>query len=162
MLSVCNGYPGGNGTKQLENCFKCAQTYTQDPVTGEFTPIANNDPNCSVYQPFCAAQSGLPSQPGNTISNPNVVDAINTLAGQIVFVPVYSGTQGNGSNATYTLGGFAAIKLDSPKAAVSVGSGSNQTVNLSGTFLKGVGPNGSGTCGGSTGNFGVTAVYLVG
>ena len=77
-----------------------------------------------------------------------------------MLVPVYSSAQGFGSGATYTLAGFAAIQLDgpSPPAVTSVG----RRFNLNGTFLTAVGPNGAGDCGGASGNFGVTTVYLVG
>jgi hypothetical protein len=148
------------GTSSLENCFRCAQTYSYDAATGTLTPIPNTDPNCTGVT-YCSGSNQLPSSPGNTISNPNVVAAINTLSGKIVLVPVYTGTQGTGSNATYTLGGFAAILLDNP-AAVTVGTGVNKTVQLSGTFEKAVGPTGAGTCGGGSGNYGVTSVYLIG
>jgi hypothetical protein len=157
MLQACQA----SGTSSLETCFQCAQTYSYDAATQTLTPIPNSDPSCPSVPPYCAASNQLGSDPGNTISNPNVVSAINSLSGKIVLVPVYTGTQGTGRNATYTLGGFAAILLDNP-AAVPTGSGTNKTVDLNGTFLTAVGPTGAGTCGGAAGNFGVTSVYLVG
>jgi hypothetical protein len=157
MLNTC----GGNGTKTLETCFECAQTYSYDAATKTLTALPNSNPNCTNVQTLCAANNQFGSDPGNTISNPNVVQALNTLAGKIVLVPVYTSAQGNGSNATYTVGGFAAILLDNP-AATAVGTPPNQTVNLSGTFETAVGPTGAGTCGGASGNYGITTVYLTG
>ena len=158
MLQTCLQ----RGTSSLETCFKCAQTYSYDATTGTLTPLPITDHKCAGLQTsYCSGDNQLASSPGNPISDPNVVAAINTLSGKIVLVPVYTATQGTGRGATYTLGGFAAIRLDNP-AAVTVGSGNNKTVDLSGTFITTVGPTGAGTCGGGAGDFGVTSVYLIG
>jgi hypothetical protein len=162
LLDACG--PGVLGANQLATCFECSTTYSYDPVSDTLTPIANNDPNCTNTTNQCAAGNEAGSDPGNKISSNQVTNAINNyLGGKVVLIPVYDTVgNGGGANGTYHIAGFAALLLDDKPNAATTSKASPPVTTINGTFIKALGPQGAGNCGGGAGNFGVQTVYLVG
>ena len=142
LLAGCDG----NSSSALAQCFTCAQTYSLP----DLTPLPP-DPSCSATPPLC-----LGSADGATGSkfNSNPVDtAIQTLFGKVVLVPIYLSASGQGNNAVYDIGGFAAFLIQ---------SWDKKTAILGGTFERFVSVADEGTCTGTGGNFGAQTYYLVG
>jgi hypothetical protein len=146
MLDTC----GGVRRSILRRCFRCTQTFTYDPLAG-LTPVANAQSGCENEQ-LCVGEDKSGADPGSRLQSTSVVAAINSLADQIVLVPVYSSASGSGFSAVYTLAGFAAIRLDNPVVAQG---------NLNGRFVTAVAPAAiNGSCGDTGGDFGVTTYSL--
>ena len=66
----------------------------------------NGSPKYPVY-----VGEDLPGNPG-MVSN-SLEDEINTRVGDIVYMPVYSGNVGTGANATFSIIGFMAVRINS-------------------------------------------------
>jgi hypothetical protein len=153
-----NGGGGSPSEQQLITCFECTQTYTvqDNSLVPDQLPSG-----CANVLPLCVDGNVVGSDPGNNL-NKSVVDAINTLSGKVVLIPAYSGYQGSGNNATYTIAGFAEMLLDDP-AAKTVGTGSNKSIEISGMFVQELAPSDvQGSCTGTGGNFGATTFFLSG
>ena len=99
----------GNGNDCTSSTYKDTQTYYW----------CNGSPKYPV-----STGEDLPGNPG-MISN-SLYGEISTRFGDIVYMPVYSGNAGTGSNATFSIIGFIAVKINS---ATLNGSG-DPTINV--------------------------------
>ena len=150
LVDLGGSYPcNGNGASALATCIKCAQTYSLP----NFTP---NPPasGCSTNSNQSCSGQSFGNNPGFSVNSNPIGNALKSLFGQVVLVPIYDPTQssGNGRNGTYYITGFAAFQVT---------NWDKKSATLTGTFWGFLLPNQT-SCTSTGGNFGVYGVSLVG
>jgi hypothetical protein len=150
LVDLGGSYPcNGNGASALATCIECAQTYSLP----NFTP---NPPaaGCSTNSNQTCSGQSFANNPGFDVNSNPIGNALQSLYGRVVLIPIYDPTKssGNGRNGTYYIMGFAAFEIT---------NWDKKTSTLTGTFWGFLLPNQT-SCTSTGGNFGVYSVNLVG
>ena len=143
LLASC----GGGSDKEIAQCITCAQTYSWPGLTPQ--PLPNG---CTTSAALCVGATAN-GAPGEKYNSKNIEDAFQSLYGEVVLVPIYTSTNGQGgANATYNVAGFAAFLITKWDKSTSGLTGTFEGYESSATV--------EGDCTGAGGSFGADVYYL--
>ena len=96
-------------TEAAANSCPSGPSGSDDPISGGFGWLEST--NCEATSDN-SNPSGWPASPGSSPGNDCKASQLKALIGEVVYIPVYDGTNGlSGANGTYYMKGYAAFVL---------------------------------------------------